>query len=619
MRNASSLRLTLATIAAVVASVATASSAAAVEAPPGWRPFAPDSLWNLPLRDDAPLSPRSAAYTTWMASLVGVQGAWMNTTGCGMPQYWAAPGAPTVAVELDHPSYMDPVLIRAWSAVPIPDEAVVANCSDRNFSVAQVQPDGSVRSWEFWSATKRSDGTWIAKWGGATQDVTRDRGIASRLAWKDLTAPVWSGQTSNAWWNVTASSIAHDAGVIRQSELVAGRVDHALAMALPAIAAGRFLWPAQRTDGSSTESDALPEGARLRLDPSFDVEALRATPLVKMLARAAQNYGIVIRDGAGGVSVFVGEEPRRGSPDAAVGLLNGVSRASALRAFPWSALQVLDAPECTANPCLASGTATISVDDPPTTGRPVVLDTSNSQLDQPRARVEWDLDDDAVYERDAGTAVTTSWTPLIAGRQDIGVRITTRDGTVTTASRSVVIDAPALASAPQNVTVTAPRPGSAQTVPVATPVIDAARPLEAAPAPDVTSGSDRRETPAASGSVAESSATISLLAPGRGPTGDATRPKVSPAAATSLRLRTTITRRGRIVSIRVRNPTSATMRVRLALHVGTRRLERSALVTLPRRQTRMVRVTLSRRSLSTLRAAGHRAKLILTVAAQGSA
>ena len=50
-------------------------------------------------------------------------------------------------------------------------------------------------------------------------------------------------------------------------ELKAGRIDHALAINLPAPRAGVFAWPAQRTDGTGPPT-ALPEGARLRLDPA---------------------------------------------------------------------------------------------------------------------------------------------------------------------------------------------------------------------------------------------------------------------------------------------------------------------------------------------------------------
>ena len=105
-----------------------------------------------------------------------------------MPEYWAAPHAPTVSVHLNHPSYEDPALIAAWSAVPIPRGATPAHCSDRNFAVLQRQPSGAIREWEFWEASRSASGQWTAAWGGATDNVLTDRGIASPLQWTDPAA-----------------------------------------------------------------------------------------------------------------------------------------------------------------------------------------------------------------------------------------------------------------------------------------------------------------------------------------------------------------------------------------------------------------------------------------------
>src|SRR4051794_19612894 len=158
------------------------ATAQAASAPTGFRPFAPDSPWNLPLRADAPLHPRSAEWVRYLNASVATDGTWINSTSCGMPIYWADPDTPRVAVKLASSAYQDPALIRAWSSVPIPAGATAANCSDKNFAVMQRQPDGRIAAWEFWSATKGSTGVWTARWGGASSDVQADRGIASSLS-----------------------------------------------------------------------------------------------------------------------------------------------------------------------------------------------------------------------------------------------------------------------------------------------------------------------------------------------------------------------------------------------------------------------------------------------------
>lgn len=440
---------TACTAVAALACLAPVGGAAAASAPAGFKPFAPDSIWNLPLRADAPLSSSSDRYVAWLQGQVAAKGGWINSTQCGMPLYWADASTPKVNVTLDHPSYMDPALVRAWSAVPIPSDAAPANCSDHNFSVAQVQPDGKVKEWEFWAATKRADGSWVAQWGGAMSDMRTDRGAASSLTWQDLSAPTWLERYATSGWNVTASSISQNAGVITQADLRAGHIDHAVAMALSNTASGKWMWPAQRTDGSSSDAAALPEGARLRIDPSVDLTKLSMTPLVRMIAEAAQTYGIVVRDRTYSSDVFYTEPPAPGAADPVGALLGGQWANQALKAFPWDGLQVLDAPLCTDyRGCSVTPTARIDVDGTPAPGTSVTLDTSNSVLDQPRSKVEWDLDGNGTYETAGGTAVKQSVTAGPAGTQTVGVRITTLDGRTVTATKSFTVAAGAESAPP---------------------------------------------------------------------------------------------------------------------------------------------------------------------------
>jgi hypothetical protein len=94
LRQARSLLLALGTLLLLV------PTAAAATAPPGFEPFAPDSVWNLPLRDDAPLDSHSSSYVSWLNQSVARDGAWINTTTCGMPIFWADPTTKPVKVTL---------------------------------------------------------------------------------------------------------------------------------------------------------------------------------------------------------------------------------------------------------------------------------------------------------------------------------------------------------------------------------------------------------------------------------------------------------------------------------------------------------------------------------------
>jgi hypothetical protein len=61
----------------------------AAEPPAGFRYFAPDSIWNKPLRDDVPLHPQSADYVSWLRMSVSLNGTDVNSVKCAMPVYWA--------------------------------------------------------------------------------------------------------------------------------------------------------------------------------------------------------------------------------------------------------------------------------------------------------------------------------------------------------------------------------------------------------------------------------------------------------------------------------------------------------------------------------------------------
>jgi hypothetical protein len=134
-------------------------------------------------------------------------------------------------------------------------------------------------------------------------------------------------------------------------ELSRGRIDHALAINLPAPRAREFAWPAQRTDGTGPPT-ALPEGARLRLDPTVNVADLGLPKLGRMMARAAQRYGIVVRDQTGHGTSFWLEVPRRtGKRSPYSRYFRGKTPAEVLANFPWDRLQVLAMHLCTAAPC----------------------------------------------------------------------------------------------------------------------------------------------------------------------------------------------------------------------------------------------------------------------------
>jgi hypothetical protein len=301
---------------------------------PSARLFAPESVWNAPLPDDAPLDPQSDVLVGKLRETVAQNraartGPWIGVEGTS-PLYVVPADQPTVRVELDPGAWKAPMQ-KAFEAVPLPADAEPAAGADAHLTVWQPSKD---RLWEFFRARKEADG-WHANFGGAIAAVSRFPGYYTTEAWPGL---------SESWWGATATSLPVIAGTMMIDELRAGVIPHALAMNVPFARPRVYSWPAQRTDGTSTDPNAIPEGARFRLDPKLDIDKLNLPPMTRMMAKAAQRYGIIVRDQTGHAVSFFAENPAQYGTrpySGEDGLYAGSSPNELLSGFPWEHLQLL--------------------------------------------------------------------------------------------------------------------------------------------------------------------------------------------------------------------------------------------------------------------------------------
>lgn len=252
--------------------------------------------------------------------------AYVNTTRYSTPVYTVTPQQPNVRVVLDRPPSWKAGLRAAFAQVPIPDSAQPAADSDAHMVVWQPCTD---KLWEFWRARRAADG-WHAVDGGAMTDVSQNPGY----------------YPSPLNWGATASGLSLLGGLIRIEELHEGEIPHAVSFGLPEPRAGIWAWPAQRTDGTSTDPSAIPEGTRFRLDPSLDLSQLPMSRFVRILATAVQKYGMIAVDASGAVA-FGAEDPTPTGSNpylGPTGFFEGKSPVQLLQQFPWSRLQVVNAP-----------------------------------------------------------------------------------------------------------------------------------------------------------------------------------------------------------------------------------------------------------------------------------
>lgn len=177
----------------------------------------------------------------------------------------------------------------------------------------------------------------------ASYDATSDSWSAGVRVINDITG--WGaycpqGQHCNG---AEASGFALLGGDIRPEEIQQGHIDHALAMITPYTRAAYIACPATHTDGAYNDPAAIPEGARVQLDPSFNVDAQSWPDWEKAIAKALQVYGAYIVDTGGALAV-------RGVTDQNLGSDSWASvntpKAANISDLPWDQIRVLQIQSC---------------------------------------------------------------------------------------------------------------------------------------------------------------------------------------------------------------------------------------------------------------------------------
>lgn len=277
------------------------------------RPFSASSPFNTAIRSAPAIDGKSAAMVA-RASRTGQVPA--NLVEYGIPVYTAGPSTPLQHVTCTYDG--------AWGRCPlsqsprkIPGNAS-PNTGDDGVLTVLDPAAGSVD--EYWRA-RHTSGGWTTAWGAVNT----------------LTGSGWGGASTGAG----ASRIA---GVVRVSEIQAGRIDHALVLQSDDVCAAVARPPALKTDGDSTRGDCLPEGSRLQLDPKLDVATLSGlTSGERTVARAMQVYGgYVIDRGGAPLSVSFERAPDAGRTPGSVYTAAGLAwDYYGLTHVPWSRLRVL--------------------------------------------------------------------------------------------------------------------------------------------------------------------------------------------------------------------------------------------------------------------------------------
>ncbi len=245
-----------------------------------WRPFSDKSPWNTRIPANPAIDSRSGIMINDL-SLCSCKGKiGMNINEWSIPVFYVDDRTTrwseisySYAKKFCHPHLLE--------SAPIPKHAKPDPQGDAHLCIIN---ESKTKSWDFW-ALKKYEGKWLAR---------SARGFDLR----------GTGVLKPGEGACRAAGFPLIAGLIRPEEIKQGIIEHALVFAYDIPKRGAYVTPASNSDGMSTREGAIPEGARLQLNPKLDIEKLNLNPAAKIIARALQEYGMFLGDGAGDIAIY---------------------------------------------------------------------------------------------------------------------------------------------------------------------------------------------------------------------------------------------------------------------------------------------------------------------------
>jgi len=211
--------------------------------------------------------------------------------------------------------------------LPIPSYTDLNSSSDNPLVIYQPS---SASAWELWQATRNSNGTYSACWGGKL-NLASTNGV--------FPSP----------YGLSATGIGYLPTTITQADVASGAIDHAIAVDLPGCY--KFVYPANRYDCPSHPNDGPSqpnEGQWFRF-PAGTAMPTGLTPFGQMVFKAVQTYGMVVTDYAGAV-MLQAEQPSDWAAEGNTGTdpitasWAGQAEYQVVANLPWSQLQAVDPP-----------------------------------------------------------------------------------------------------------------------------------------------------------------------------------------------------------------------------------------------------------------------------------
>jgi len=282
--------------------------------------YDPASFWNQPIPPDAATDPDSAAMVSASLAAYADSSNFATSDQWGKPLVYADPLSTTYSVGC--------LTYDCGTSVSfaIPRYAAPSTGTDHHLTVLDPATNHEL---DMWMASYDAG---AVSWSAGSRYVTASDG--------------WGAQCSlgEHCLGAVAAGFSAFGGVVRPEEIAQGHIDHALFFASPYTRAGDIACPATHTDGWVSDPAAIPEGARIQLDPDFDVDGQAWPSWEKVIAHALQSYGAYLGDSGG--SLAFSAEPNLDRGYDAWSLAGAPGPDSSLANLPWSSFRILQLQPC---------------------------------------------------------------------------------------------------------------------------------------------------------------------------------------------------------------------------------------------------------------------------------
>lgn len=265
--------------------------------------FSESSFWNQPIRANQEIDPRSDHFINLLKSEPTGNRFGINASKWTIPVYYADKSTPRYDIGYHYLSDREK---ENWQSernrfghgngfgdnVPIPVGATPDPEEDAHLAIIDWE---NLEAWDMWGLKKHEDGSWTSK-----------TGMKYRLDGEGVFSvdefDIENGESVHFHGPSRAAGVPAIAGLIMYDEVISGKIRHKLSCATRFNAKQEYVFPATWTDGFIV--GGIPEGAVIQLDPDLDLRLFDLLPGEIVVARALQEYGMVVVDVAGGSPIY---------------------------------------------------------------------------------------------------------------------------------------------------------------------------------------------------------------------------------------------------------------------------------------------------------------------------